>query len=202
MFRANVKFTVLLALLLIFSPARRVFAYDGAEAFGVVVWDENDWLRLADAAIVGDGYFDGAETFGEEISVHIGGAAVYDLLTGFPAGASGIREGMTVRLGLSGPPSRDMAADEVWMNYGEEGAAAFLAVVSENIQYGEGYCTFTTYDGKYRVTLTADTRITDPEYNFYAPEDIRPGQALFVWVDMVTASSPAQAYPDKAVIQL
>jgi hypothetical protein len=118
----------------------------------------------------------------------------YDLLTGLPADPASIGEGAYVR--VFGTDSRPV----VWINCWEEGAAAFKATVSENIQYEDLSCNFLTCDEKYRVTLSSDTVIYDPVIGFISPADIRPGQEMFVWLDMVTASCPAQAYPDQVVL--
>jgi hypothetical protein len=118
----------------------------------------------------------------------------YDLLTGLPADPGSISEGAYVR--VFGSDSRPV----VWINCWEEGAAAFKATVSENIQYADLSCNFLTCDEKYRVTLSGDTVIYDPAVGFISPADIRPGQEMFVWLDMVTASCPAQAYPDQVVL--
>ncbi len=121
-------------------------------------------------------------------------AEAYDLLTGLPVYAEDIEAGTYIRV------FDEPRGPILWVNCWEDGAAAFKAMVSENIQYDEDTCYFLTGDEKYRVTLTPDTVIYDPDIGFIGPEDIRPGNEMFVWVDMVTASCPAQAYPDQVVI--
>jgi hypothetical protein len=129
-----------------------------------------------------------------EVSCLISETDAYDLLTGLPADPGSIGEGAYIR--VFGSDSRPV----VWINCWEEGAAAFKATVSENIQYADYSCNFLTCDEKYRVTLSGDTVIYDPALGFIGPSDIRPGQEMFVWLDMVTASCPAQAYPDQVVL--
>lgn len=167
------------------------------ETFGMVLAVQDDYLHILGEPLTEDGL--------EEVIVKINHAPVYDLLTGHTVHAENIREGTYIRVAYTpatthedSPPTADAAA--VWLHYGEEGAAAFKAVVSENIQYYDDRCTFMTADGKYRVTLTENTLIMDADDGFYEPFDIRPGIAMFIWVDMVTASCPAQAYPDKVML--
>jgi hypothetical protein len=121
-------------------------------------------------------------------------ADVFDLLTGLPAEPEAMAEGSYIRVFEAG--NRPV----IWINCFEEGAAAFKATVSENIQYFDNACNFLTCDEKYRVTLTPETVIYDPDTGFIGPSDILPGQEMFVWLDMVTASCPAQAYPDQVVL--
>jgi hypothetical protein len=124
-----------------------------------------------------------------------GEAAVYDLLTGFPARQGSIEEGMAVRMSYH----EDHAA-AIWLNFSDENAAAFKTEVSENIRYTADGCVFLTGDGKYRIVLSPETLVIDPFAGIITPLDIHPGYGMFVWVDMVTASRPALVYPQKVVL--
>jgi len=135
-----------------------------------------------------------------DIKVDIGTAPIYDLVTGFPVCISNIEPDMNVRIAYETSKMGIAAAVAVWLNCDYEDSAVFTVVVSENIQYGHDFCVFLSADGKYRVTLTPDTEIIDPDYGELLPHDILPGQEFFVWVDMITASSPSIVYPDKVVL--
>lgn len=123
-------------------------------------------------------------------------ALVYDLLTGFPVHTDMIDEGMTVRAsyGYGG------YADTIWLNCDDPRAAAFKATVSENIYYSRNESVFLTHDGKYRITLSPHTLVIDPYVGLIGADEIEPGQQMFIWAEMVTASCPAQVYPEKVVI--
>ena len=129
------------------------------------------------------------------VIVNIENAPIYDLLTGFPAYISDIEDGMSVRIAYIG-----QTAIAVWLNCDYEDSAVFTVVVSDNIQYGSEHSVFLCTDGKYRVTLSHKTVIIDPAMGDLMPHDIVPGMEFFVWVDMITASSPALVYPNKVVL--
>jgi len=131
-----------------------------------------------------------------DVIVTIGSARMYDLQTGLPVDIDYIQQGMSVRVAYDASKT----ALAVWLNYDYEDSAVFSVVVSDNIQYGYDYCVFLCTDSKYRVTLAPDTMIIDPHYGKLSPADILPGQAFFLWVDMITASSPSLVYPDKVVL--
>lgn len=196
----NGIFVLLLTLMFISLP-RLVSAYENREAqlpemMGVVAAVADECVLVVGEPLSDEGW--------PEVLLHVLDAPVYDLMTGCLVGPEEITEGAWVRVAYgypltdTEPPLAD--ASEIWLHYGEDGSAAFKAMVSENIQYDEESCTFMTADGKYRVTLTPETQIIDINRGYADPADIRPGLSMFVWVDMVTASSPAQAYPDKVVL--
>lgn len=196
MFKRSI--TAALIIMAIATSTYTVEAYEPFfyETWGVVAEASDDYIYLT-----GEPLTDGALT---AVILNIGEAPVYDLLTGYPADPEQITEGMWIRAAYdmrtadTDPPLADAAV--VWLHYGEEGSAAFKVTVSENIFYDESDCTFMTADGKYRITLTPETIITDTDDGFIEPDDIQPGVSMFIWVDMVTASSPAQAYPDKVML--
>jgi hypothetical protein len=134
-------------------------------------------------------------------AIKIGGAPVYDLITGFRVPAEYIEKDMDIRavyrVSHNAEPS---SAVVVWMNWDEDDAAVFTVVVSENINNGTEGIVFLSADGKYRVALTPETIILDPYNGFLSPEDVTPGTEFFIWVDMITASNPASVYPDKVVV--
>ena len=132
--------------------------------------------------------------------IELGDAPIYDLLTGLPISACCIKVGTDIRVAYIRQPDMPAQAITVWLNPNHEDAAVFTTIVSENIQYGLDYCVFLSADGRYRITLTADTYILDPGYGLITTQDILPGQEFFVWVDMITASSPALVFPDKVVL--
>ena len=132
--------------------------------------------------------------------IELGDALIYCLLTGLPVTVSDIENGIWARVAYVQPPNGLPQAITVWLHPNHEDAAVFTVTVSGNIQYGYDYCVFLSADNKYRVTLTSDTVIYDPVYGAIDPIDVEPGQQFFVWVDMITASSPALVFPDKVVL--
>ena len=191
------KFFALLCLIL--SLDLTVLAFDDmntvGETAGHVVSFDGQEIHVVGEAITSAGYAD-------VIICIKNSPPVYDLLTGFEISPSTIYEGMCIRAaylpsGLFGKPSE---AITVWANWDFDDSAVFSVVVSENIQYGNGYCVFLSQDGKYRITVTYETSLTCPYFGTITPRDILPYQEFFVWVDMITASSPALVYPDKMVM--
>ena len=136
----------------------------------------------------------------DDVIIELGDAPIYDLLTGLPITVYGIESGLEARAAYLRQPCGRHQAVAVWLNPGHEDSAVFTTIVSENIQYGPDYCVFLSADGRYRITLTADTYILCPDYGPITAMDIVPGQEFFVWVDMITASSPALVFPDKVVL--
>ena len=157
------------------------------ETFGIINSLDNFYLHVIGDPLTPAGKHD--------IIVDIADAHIYDLLTGFPAEITDITEGMSVRVAYI-----DQDAIAVWLNCNYDDSAVFTVVVSDNIQYGYEYTTFLSTDEKYRVTLCDKTIIIDPEYGEISHNDIVPGQEFFIWVDMITASSPSLVYPDKVVL--
>ncbi|MCL2362653.1 MAG: hypothetical protein FWC73_12680 [Defluviitaleaceae bacterium] len=135
----------------------------------------------------------------DDLEIQVGDVPIYDLLTGLPVSVNSILPGIEARVAYTQPKDILPQALTIWLHPNHEDAAVFTVAVSDNIRYGPGYCVFLSTDGKYRVTLTEDTYILDTPYGPISPEDVVPGQAFFVWVDMITASSPALVYPDKVV---
>ena len=163
------------------------------ETIGVVINLTEDILYIEGEPITSYG--------AHKVAVDISSTPIYDLLTGFPVTKQVIYNDMSVRIAYEISPSGKKNALVVWLNCGYEDSAVFTVVVSDNIQYGSDHCVFLCVDGKYRVTITPQTVIMNPNYNGEIfPFDIYPGQELFIWVDMITASSPSIVYPDKVVV--
>jgi hypothetical protein len=160
------------------------------EIYGQVITVEGEYISI-DGELLSPPYELG------QITLDIGMALVYDLISGYPVYASSVYPGMTVRASYN---NRHFA-DTLWLNCGDPRAAAFKATVSENIYYiDEDESVFLTHDGKYRVTISPETLVIDPYVGLINAYDIYPGQQMFIWAEMVTASSPAQVYPEKVVI--
>ncbi|MCL2286965.1 MAG: hypothetical protein FWC32_11475 [Firmicutes bacterium] len=158
------------------------------ETVGIVVSLNGNQLHIIGESLTEFGHAD--------VVVDITNARIYNLQTGFPVDISFIGSGMSARVAYN----ESETALAVWLNCDNENSAVFSVVVSDNIQYGGDYCVFLCTDGKYRVTLSGQTVIIDPHYGELSPIDILPGQELFLWVDMITASSPSLVYPDKVVL--
>ena len=86
------------------------------------------------------------------------------------------------------------------LSIGDEDAAVFMVVVSDNIWYSDEGCFFITADGKYSVSLEADTLLLDRFGYEITFDDIVPGTEMFVWACFVTASVPGQVFPDKIIL--
>jgi hypothetical protein len=135
------------------------------------------------------------------VDVCVGDIPVYDLLTGLRVPYTKARKGMSARVAYEmddDPPPYPGVV--LWLNANHSKAAVFTAVVSGNIRYEAEGCVFLTADGKYRIVLSDETVIHDPEYGDMTHDDVIPGQKFFIWVDSITASCPAWVYPDKAVL--
>ena len=137
-----------------------------------------------------------------EVPVKIGNAPVYDLLTGFAIDPAVITADIGVRAAYGANPLEcgSFPAVTLWLNWDCDQAAAFTVVVSENISWTDEDAVFLSSDGKYRVAFTPDTVIIDPFHGDFHLSDVEPGMEFFLWVDMITASTPAWVYPDKAVL--
>ena len=162
------------------------------ETIGVVVSMEGDTLGIIGEAITDGGF--------SEIIISVGDAPFFDLLTGLPMTIRDIVPNMGIRVAYgeaqNGLPAPAVA---IWANWDYDDAAVFTVLVSENIHRGADGVVFLSSDGKYRVALTQETQILDYRHNPLTPADIAPGMEFFVWVDMITASTPALVYPDKVV---
>ena len=136
--------------------------------------------------------------------VAIGDAPVYDLLTGKRACATQIEQNMDIRMAYrvanTSGRNEPFSAIAVWLNWGYDDAAVFTVAVSENINFDANGTVFLCTDGKYRIVIDAETMVYDPISGLLSPLDIVPGMEFFVWVDMITASTPALVYPDKIVV--
>lgn len=183
---------LLLLGVLVFAPCLTVMGADvnfhTNETMGVIKDFCGEFLFLSGESLTPDGY--------DDLEIELGDAPIYDLLTGLPVSVASIQPGIEARVAYTGYPPQ---ATAIWLHPNHDGAAVFTVTVSDNIHYGIGYCVFLSADGRYRITLTEDTYILDVPYGAISPEDVVPGQAFFVWVDMITASSPALVYPDKVV---
>ena len=164
----------------------------GSETIGYIEGFDGENIHIVGEAITSDAY--------EDVIVNINNAPVYDLLTGFRVGANTIREGMSARASYITGWNEPYDALAVWLNWDSNAAAVFSVAVSGNIHYGEDSCVFISNNGKYRVTISPETVIICPQYGRLTHMDILPGQEFFVWVDMITASNPAEVYPDKIVL--
>ena len=160
------------------------------EIIGIIEHVGWDFLHISGEALTYGGLDDAA--------IQVGDVPIYDLLTGLPVRLGNVEAGMEARVAYMQHEDAPQAV-AIWLHPSHEDAAVFSTVVSDSIYYGPDYTVFLSADGRYRITLTEDTYILVPGYGPIAPEDIEPGQEFFVWVDMITASSPALVYPDKVV---
>ena len=185
---------IFFTLLLFVLPLLTAAAYNPAdvgETIGEVAAIDGVYLRVTGEPLTPAGKHD--------VIVNIQDAPIYDLLTGFPADIADIEPDMSIRIAYTQAGSEAVAI-AVWLNCDYEDSAVFTVVVSDNIQYGDDCAVFLSADGKYRVTLSRKTSIIDPYAGELSPRDIVPGMELFIWVDMITASSPSLVYPSKVVL--
>ena len=187
---------IIFALCLILASCLTVLASSGMYRIGETIGYAADFdgkiLHIIGEAITPDGR--------EDVLINIANAPIYNLQTGFQVGASAIYEGMSVRSAYSVSQSEPFDALAIWLNWNLDDAAVFSVVTSGNIQYGDNSCVFLSEDGKYRITIAENTAIICPRRGRLSFRDISPGQEFFVWVDMITASSPAEVFPDKIVL--
>jgi len=164
------------------------------ETIGYVIDRDGDYIHIIGDLLSDVGF--------EDVIIDISGSHIYDLLTGFPISAQDIHIGTSIRVIYRIPPSQNepFEALTVWINWDSPDAAVFSTEVSLNIQYGNGSCAFLSSDGKYLVMLCEDTIVICPFRGEISPLDIVFGQELFIWVDMITASTPALVYPDMVVL--
>ena len=189
------KILPLLLCLVLTFPILTAGGIDGSkigETIGYAAEFDGSRLRIIGEPLTDSGL--------EDVVIYVGAAPIYDLLTGFPADIGAINEDMSVRAVYSVGGYEPFDALAVWLNWDYDDAAVFTVMVSGSISYGEDHCIFLCSDGKFRVTLAPDTVIIDPYYGFLSPGDVKPGQEFFIWVDMVTASTPALVYPDQVVL--
>jgi len=189
------KWAVILIFALALTPqltaiaAGVTFDTEVDETIGIIKNYRGDFLKISGEALTYGGL--------DDVTIQVGEAPIYDLITGLPATVRSLKAGTEVRVAYhAGKPPQAAA---IWLNPSHEDAAVFSTVVSDNIYYGPGYTVFLSADGRYRITLTDDTFIFVPGYGEIYPEDVLPGQEFFVWVDMITASSPALVFPKKVV---
>jgi len=181
------KLILLFVLYLTFATAGGMNTCEVGETVGEVLAFTGTHLRVVGEPLTSAG--------GSDVWVEIGDAPIYDLWTGFCQDVSSIKIGMSARVAYVG--NKALA---VWLNYGRGDSAVLSVVVSDNIQYGADFAVFLSGDGKYRVVLTSETVIIDPGVGEISVLDVLPKQEFFVWVDMITASSPSLVYPDKVVL--
>ena len=136
----------------------------------------------------------------DEVLLYIDEAEIYNLRTGFAIGANEIHEGDCIRVMYE--PGRDEVSHAlvIYVHAGEQDAADFMVVVSDNIWHTETGCVFVTIDGKYRITIEEDTLLLDNYGYEMSWDEIVPGMEMFVWAAFVTASFPGQVVPDKIVL--
>jgi len=180
------RFTVCIFFLL-FTPLALQAGSGIDETIGKVVSLDGDILRVVGEPLNGSG--------SHTVAVNIKNAPMYDLLTGWSVCTDFVHKEMCVRVAYD----MDKNAVAVWFNVQRQNAAVMSVVVSDNIQFGQGYCVFLSACGKFRITLGPDTVISD-RYGLLCITEVLPGQEYFVWVDMITASNPAIVYPDKVVL--
>jgi len=162
------------------------------ETIGYVINRDGDYIH-----IVGDLL---SEVGFEDVIIDVNGSFIYDLLTGFPISSQDIHIGTSIRAIYRISQEEPFDALTVWLNWDSPDSAVFSAEVSLNIQYGNNSCAFLSADGKYLVMLSEDTIVVCPFRGEISPLDITFGQELFIWVDMITASTPAIVYPDMVVL--
>jgi len=182
------------AFIIVALSSLTVFA-DGdnvGETIGYVMEINGDIVHIAGESLTENGFSD--------VLISVGNAPVYDLISGFRVYVEDIEQDMGIRTAYYAGSAEPFPAVVVWLNWNDDDAAVFTVVVSENINSGADGMVFLSTDGKYRVAITPDTIILDPYYGLLLPEDIVPGMEFFVWVDMITASTPALVYPDKVVV--
>ena len=165
------------------------------ETIGYVTQVHGDVLHVVGEPLTNSGF--------ESVRVRIGDAPVYDLRTGFKASRHVITKNTNLRIAYIVPPQADTAAPleavVLWLNWNEADAAVFTVIASENFRNDTEGTVFLCSDGKYCISLAPDTEILDSRGNRLSHANITQGMEFFIWVDMITASSPALVFPHKVV---
>jgi hypothetical protein len=185
-------FFVLTLLLLSPCAAYGAAAPQYLETFGEAVPREDGLLQVSGIAL-NEGAWD-------EVLVCTAEAEIFNLLTGLAV--TEIFEGDIVRVLYTEKQNPFASGVSVYLHAGMEGAADFRVTAGDNFwrgYYGEA-CTFVTPDGKYCLTLNANTLLLDETGRQISIADIRPGMEMFVWAAWITASVPGQVVPDKIVL--
>ena len=186
---------IIFVLCLILASSLTVLASSSMYKIGETIGHAADFdgsiLHLIGEAVTYDGR--------EDVLINIANAPIYNLQTGFRVEANTIYPGMSIRSAYVISQSEPFEALAIWLNWDFNDAAVFSVVASGNIQYGDTACIFLSEDGKYRLTISENTVIICPRRGRLSFRDISPGQEFFIWVDMITASSPAEVFPDKMV---
>ncbi|MCL2578268.1 MAG: hypothetical protein FWE27_09545 [Defluviitaleaceae bacterium] len=185
---------IILFIFIVLMQSLTVFCLNDnvGEIIGYVVEVHGDIVHIIGEPLTEDGFSDAL--------IRLGNAPIYDLRTGFRVDVYDIEKDMDIRMAFKTSDAEPFSAMVVWLNWNDNDAAVFTVVASENINIGEDDAIFLSADGKYRVALTPETIILDPYSGILLPCDIAPGMEFFVWVDMITASTPALVYPDKVVV--
>ena len=189
------KKTLAILILAIFMACTSfpVMAYDYySEILGEAIPREDGLLLVSGIGLTDDAW--------DEVLLYIDDAEIYDLRTGFAIEPNDIYEGDCIRAVYEPGWDGVSSALIIYVNAGEQDAADFMVVVSDNIWYADEGCVFVTLDGKYRITLEEGTLLLD-SYGFEMSwDEIVPGMEMFVWAAFVTASFPGQVVPDKIVL--
>ncbi|MCL1863851.1 MAG: hypothetical protein FWF78_09830 [Defluviitaleaceae bacterium] len=167
------------------------------ETIGYVIDIEGDVVHFVGEPVTPRGF--------SNARVSIGGAPVYDLRTGYRVSVDDIMVDDDIRIAYHVPLSQSgklepYPAVVAWLNWDCDTAAVFTVVVSDNISSSEESTVFLCENERYRVAITPDTIIQDQYSGRLTPADIHPGMEFFVWVDVLTASTPALVYPHKVVV--
>ncbi|MCL1844656.1 MAG: hypothetical protein FWF77_02000 [Defluviitaleaceae bacterium] len=162
------------------------------ETIGFVMEISGDVLHVVGDPLTPSGY--------ASVLVSVGDAPVYDLKTGHRVRADAITLDSDVRVAYNLGGDEPHSAVVFWLNWSCADAAAFSVFVGESIVISEDSATFLCANEKYRITITADTTIIDPNRGYLSPAEITTGMEFFVWTDMITASFPALVFPEKIVV--
>ena len=166
-----------------------------AETMGCVVAVEGQAVRVVGEPLTPGGLRD--------VWVDMAHGSVYDLRTGLrvaPAHVAQLPVGTTARIAYMPGPQEPLHGVVLWLHGCHPQAAVFSAVASEDMYREADYCTFLSVCGKFRIVLDETTDLYDPARGALCPTGLLPGQELFIWVDSITASTPALVYPHRAVV--
>jgi hypothetical protein len=177
---------LLIALSLVTLASSPIF-----ETIGYVTHAEDEIVHLVGEPLEDDGYYNAI--------IHLANAPVYDLRTGFRVPSDTIKKGSDIRVAYH-THTDPFHAVVAWLNWNEPDAAVFTVVAGESLSTSPETTTFLSADGKYRLFLTPETIIIDPHHGPLSPDKIRTGMEFFIWVDFITASTPAMVYPEKIVL--
>lgn len=143
---------------------------------------------------------------GGELVLHVSAETIaLDSATGKPVGLDRLKEGDSIyafhssAMTLSLPPQT--AAEAIVTDVPQDAGCAMLHTVEQVERVKDGGIRILTDNGGLYITVDKDAEVS-PLYtkNIVSLEDVKQGDRVFAWYNVVLESYPGQAYTDKLVL--